>query len=168
MSRHVKQTMTVAGLACAVVLGVTSSGAAASPARVLDPGERVTRSGHLQGVSVSGFVIAPSRADGPDGCVPGACDVFRVRLRLPRGVSYGDLAAVASAPTRSAGLVVRIFTPNGVLVADSSGGGVGAPSGTVSSYAHAPRLKAGTYVVRLDLSVGVADFVEQVRWRALG
>lgn len=140
----------------------------AAPNRVaLSSGQQVTRTGHLEGASASGFVVAPYRSDYSEQlCTPDACEEVAVTVKLPRGRVQGDLAAVVTAPMQSAGLNIKMFNAAGDLIASAEGGGFGAPASEVSSYAIARGLKAGTYTVRTYLSVGTANFTQKLTWTA--
>lgn len=133
----------------------------------LRDGQRIVRSGHLEGVSAPGVIVAPYiSALSEMLCSPDACDEVGVTVRLPRGRSTGDLAAAVTAPAQSAGLNMRVFDDKGRLVASAQGGGIGGPFADVSSYVIARGLKPGRYLVRTYLSAGVADFKQTLSWKA--
>jgi len=160
----------VFGVALIATLGtiLASPGAAAGSSQTIGPGQKVTRSGHLEGAALPGFALAPYRQGLTEQvCTPAACDELTVHLVLKKGQRYGDLSAVVTAPTRSLGVNIRVFDAAGTLVARAEGGGVGAgvPGGEVSAYTVASRIRAGTYRVHVYVSAGVADFTQTLVWR---
>jgi hypothetical protein len=140
---------------------------AAPDSVALGPGQKVVRTGHLEGASVPGVILAPYRSDTTEQlCTPAACDEVRVTVKLPRDRINGELAAAVTAPMQSAGLNMRVFDATGALIASAQGGGFGTPDSDVSSYVIARDIKPGTYTVRTYLSAGVADFKQTLTWKA--